>query len=63
MSILDIFKRTPKPSRKRGFEAANTGRLFSDWMTQTKTADSDLRYALRAMRARSRDLCQNNDLQ
>lgn len=61
MSILDIFKRTPKPSRKRGFEAANTGRLFSDWMTQTKTADSDLRYALRAMRARSRDLCQNND--
>ena len=61
MSLLDYFKRqTPKP-RKRSFDAANTGRLFSDWLVQTKTADSDLRYALKAMRARSRDLCQNND--
>ena len=62
MSLFDIFKRQqPKPSRKRSFEAANTGRLFSDWLTQTKSADSDIRYALKAMRARSRDLCQNND--
>jgi len=62
MRLLDIFKRQPpKPTRKRSFEAANTGRLFSDWTVQTRTADSDLRYALRAMRARSRDLCQNND--
>ncbi len=61
MSLLDYFKRqTPKP-RKRSFDAANTGRLFSDWLVQTKTADSDLRYALKAMRARSRDLCQNNE--
>jgi len=61
MRLRDLFKRaTPKP-RRRAFEAANTGRLFSDWLTQTRTADSDLRYTLKAMRARSRDLCQNND--
>jgi lambda family phage portal protein len=62
MRLFDIFKRQPpKPIRKRSFEAANTGRLFSDWTVQTKSADSDIRYALKTMRARSRDLCQNND--
>ena len=61
MKLLDLFKRTPKPTRKRAFEAANTGRLFNDWMTQTKSADADIRYTLKAMRARSRDLTQNND--
>lgn len=62
MSILDFFRAKPKrqPTR-RAFEAANTGRLYSDWLTLPKSADSDLRYALKQIRARSRDLCQNND--
>jgi lambda family phage portal protein len=61
MKLLDLFKRTPKKPRRRAFEAANTGRLFNDWMTATKSADADIRYTLKAMRARSRDLAQNND--
>jgi len=61
MRLRDLFKRQQKPTRRRGFDAANTGRLYSDWLTWTKSADSDIRWALRAMRARSRDLCQNND--
>jgi len=62
VSIFDIFKNKPKraPAR-RAFDAANTGRLYSDWLTLPKSADSDLRYTLKAIRARSRDLCQNND--
>jgi len=61
MKLLDLFKRTPKKPRRRAFEAASTGRLFNDWMTATKSADADIRYTLKAMRARSRDLAQNND--
>jgi lambda family phage portal protein len=55
-----IGKRKTAP-RRRAFDAANTGRLFSDWLTLTKSADADIRYTLKAMRARSRDLTQNND--
>ena len=60
MNLLKLFGRKSKPAR-RSFEAAGTGRLFSDWLTGTKSADADIRYALKAMRSRSRDLCQNND--
>jgi lambda family phage portal protein len=60
MRLLDMFRKQKRPQR-RSFEAANVGRLFSDWLTITKSADSDIRYSLRAMRARSRDLCQNSD--
>lgn len=61
MNLLKLFSRKPKAVARRAFEAANTGRLFSDWLTGTKSADAEIRYALQAMRSRSRDLCQNND--
>jgi lambda family phage portal protein len=62
MKLRDLFRRPQKPApRRRAFEAAQTGNLFSDWLTATRSADADLRYTLKAMRARSRDLCQNND--
>lgn len=62
MKILDLFKRKQKSiTYKRAFEAANTGRLYADWVTGTKSADSDIRWSLKTLRARSRDLCQNND--
>jgi len=63
VKLLDFFKRRPpaKPTRRRGFDAASTGRLYSDWLTLPKSADSDIRYALKVIRARSRDLVQNND--
>ena len=60
MTLRDLFRKRKVPAR-RTFEAANVGRLFSDWLTQPKSADSDIRYTLKALRARSRDLCQNND--
>jgi lambda family phage portal protein len=62
MRLLDLFRKADKPApKRRAFEAASTGRLFSDWLTQTKSADHELRYTLKAMRARSRDLTINND--
>lgn len=60
MGIVDFFRRRPVKGR-RSFEAANTGRLFSSWQTLTKSADSDIRFNLTTLRARSRELALNND--
>jgi len=65
MSMFDFFKRSknkPKQYRiKRQFDGAKGGRLFSQWTTTNKSAASELRDQLRVLRARSRELCQNND--
>jgi lambda family phage portal protein len=58
MRLRDLFRRRPK---RRSYEAASTGRLFSSWITSTKSADSDIRFNLTALRARSRELALNND--
>lgn len=47
--------------KRRGFEAATTGRLFSDWVTSSQSIDAEIREALPVVRARSRHLCENND--
>ena len=65
MALLDMFRKKQTrrafvPSR-RGYDAAKTGRLFSDWTTTNKSAAGELRDQLRVLRARSRELCQNND--
>jgi len=60
MGLVDFFRRRPKTQR-RNYEAASTGRLFSSWITGTKSADSDIRYNLTTLRARSRELALNND--
>lgn len=44
----------------RAFEAAKASRLTALWSTSTASADSDLRTALAPLRARSRDLADNN---
>ena len=46
--------------RKRSYQAANTGRLFSDFMASNKSADSELRNSLVIIRNRSRDLARND---
>ena len=46
---------------KRNFSAASTGRLYSSWTTFNQSADAELRYNLTALRARSRELENNND--
>ena len=59
--MLKLFKRKKPETKKRKFQAASTGRLFSSWSTLNTTVDKDLNQSLAALRARSRDLAQNND--
>ena len=67
MDILGRFKRAfsgPRrpPSRaRRSYNAAMVDRLTADWTTINKTAKAELRYALKSLRARSRELARNND--
>ncbi|MBO89523.1 MAG: phage portal protein [Rickettsiales bacterium] len=63
MSIFDYFKRTKKTSKRsqRSFEAVNTGRLFADFASMTRSSDSELRPALRTLRNRCRELARNDE--
>ena len=67
MAILDWFKRKPKTARhynqlpRRGFDAASGSRLFNDWTTSSYSSTEELKYTLAKIRARSRDLFNNND--
>ena len=64
MALFDIFK--PKAVKKdtmfkRSYSAANSGNLFNDFKASERSADSELRPALRSIRSRSRDLARNNE--
>lgn len=61
MGILDIFSRSKKPKGRRNYAAANKGRLFADFTASNRSADSEIRWALRDLRNRSRDLERNNE--
>ena len=60
-NIINKFKRSPKKARKKGYTGASTGELHYNWGTTIQTADEILKTDLRPMRARSRNLAQNND--
>ena len=45
---------------KRNYGAANTGRLFADFMASSRSPDSELRPDLVLMRNRSRELARND---
>jgi lambda family phage portal protein len=60
MGIMDIFSRK-KPLKKRSYAGANVGRLFSDFISSSKSADEEIRPAIRILRDRSRDLTRNNE--
>ncbi len=45
----------------RKFEAAAINRLTSSWLTSTASIDRELRGDLDKLRARSRDMCRNNE--
>lgn len=47
--------------QKRQFENGAAQRLNLSWATNSNSIDADLRTSLRSLRARSRDLAQNND--
>jgi len=46
---------------ERKFDAAAVSRLLSDWTTSSQAIDEDIKSGLATVRARSRDLCTNND--
>ena len=49
-----------KPIMKRGYHAASTGRLFADFTSSNRSADSELRTDLVLMRNRSRELARDD---
>lgn len=59
MGILDIFSRK-KPLKKRAYAGANQGRLFSDFVASSRSADEEIKGALKVLRNRCRDLTRNN---
>lgn len=62
MGILDVFRRSPKKEvLRRGYAGVNTNRLFSDFVASERSADSELRGAIKELRNRSRDLAMNNE--
>lgn len=56
-------KRRQEQLQKRafGFDGANVTRLNADWMRSPQSADSELRYSLRNLRFRCRQLERNSD--
>ena len=61
MSVVDWFRRSPALPKRRSYAAANSGRLFSDFLVSTRSSDAELRPALSKIRARSHDLARNNE--
>lgn len=70
MGLLDIFRKrddakrmTPKTQKiqHRIYKAAETGRLFGDWKSNDNSADAEIRYQLKLIRERCRDLARNNE--
>lgn len=67
MGILDFVRRNKpatqeKPKmKKRSYAAARAGRLFSDFIGSSNSADSELRFDLELMRNRSRELVRDNE--
>jgi len=48
-------------AKRSGFEAAQATRLLSSWARDSTSMNAQLKMELRPLRARSRDLCNNND--
>lgn len=64
MGMLDVFRRkkeAPPRMSKRRYDGAQVGRLFSDFQVTQRSADSEIRYSLKTLRDRCRDLSRNNE--
>jgi lambda family phage portal protein len=65
MGMFDFLKgkkAEDKPKMQfRSYAAANTGRLFNDFVGSAASADAELNVALPKLRERSRDLARNNE--
>ena len=63
MAWYDRFTRRTKKRnfpKLRKYQGANTGRLFSDFMQTSTSADAEIKDQLRLLRDRSRDLARND---
>lgn len=65
MSLLDRLRRrltrtAPTPTARAFFSAASGGRLLSDWAAWDTSIDWDIYGSIRRLRARARELEQNN---
>lgn len=61
MGLLSFFTRTKAVPAKRDYLAASKGRLYMDFKGSNKSADAEIRWSLRDLRNRSRDLERNNE--
>lgn len=57
---VDLVAEKPR-TKRRNYAAARGGRLFSDFIASSNSADSELRYSLELMRNRSRELVRDNE--
>ena len=55
------FKKKQKQAPKRMYAGANVGRLTSDWITSSTSADAEIVSSLTRLRDRSRQLVRDND--
>ena len=60
MKLFDLFKSKRKVS-KRHYQGVNAGRLFADFNTSSNSPDAEIRFALKTLRNRCRDLERNNE--
>jgi len=61
MGIFDFFKAKPQPRKAvRAFHGADTGRLFSDFVASSRSADSEIKPSLRVLRDRCREISRNH---
>ena len=58
---MKLWQRWKQKRQRRGFDAAKTGRLYSDWLKTSQSLDYDIKAGLTTLRARSRNFIQNND--
>lgn len=61
MNIFGRKKKKAERLERRSYSGAAIGRLFSDFITPQRTADSELRFSLKTLRERCRDLSRNNE--
>lgn len=56
----ELILKTLEETKKRRFEAAGNGARLSNWYTPSQTAYEETSYSIRILRARARDLANNN---
>lgn len=56
-----LFQRLTGKTKVRNYDAAQTGRLFSDWIAGNTSGDAEIRNSIKLLRARSRELERNDD--